>query len=457
MRVLLIALLSVPLFGVQPDQKTLPIGLAPFEQFRNTGDAPLTSPPKGPVISLPEWEVSKGVMVLWTNPSLIKVLKENGALYLFADSNSEKSWWSAWLKNNAIPEQGVNYFVVPTDSIWIRDYGPWFILDGNREFGLVDTKYNRPRPLDDQVPIYIANELGIPYYQPGLVHTGGNYYNDGLGNGFSSTLPFSENASISTNVVLDRMLQFLGIERYTTARLSPGSTIQHLDTFGKLVAPDTWVFSQFPAGSQHKTDSDNMVKLLQTLKSPYGTPYKIHRLKMTSSGGGGFRAYLNSFISNGVLYFPQYGDLVDAEVKSVYQKALPGYKIVGVDAMGTEWGDSVHCRTRNMLTPEALFLFPRIAQPSAGSLELKLEALPSKGASIQAAPLLNYTVNGEGVQTVSFQYVEKNNWKLELSGLNSGDKITFWISAQDSKGVRRTEPRLAPEQRIEVEVSHARF
>lgn len=438
-------------FAVRPDLKNLPIGLAPFEKNLTRSERPpQTDPPVGPVRSLAEWETSASVMTLWTNPSLLRALSDHGPVKLLADSRSDKNWWLSYLNQNGIDTAKFSFYQVPTNSIWVRDYGPWFILDGNGMFGLVDTKYNRPRPLDDEVPIYVAKQLGIPYYQPGLVHTGGNYYNDALGNAFSSTLVYTENNSLTKEAVNQRMLDYLGIERYTTSRLSPGSTIEHMDTFGKLVAPDTWVFSDFPAGTSHKKDSDQMVALLKTLKSPYGTPYKIFRMKMVSKGGD-FRAYINSFISNKALYFPAYGDQTDETVKQIYQEALPTYDIVGVDAQGTTWGDSVHCRTRNLLTDQTVFIFPSL-QRTRNGVELNAEIVPSPGADLAEEPTVHWTLDGKAQGNIKMQKTTGRFYKHSFLNLPSGTLLKMWISAKDSAGFTKTEPHAAPEIQIEMKV-----
>lgn len=439
-------------WAVRPDLKNLPIGLATFEKnLQREGERPpQTDPPHGPIRSLAEWETSQGVMTLWTNPSLLRALSNHGPVKILADTRGDKDWWLNYLRQNGINSAPFSFYEVETDSIWVRDYGPWFILDGDGMFGLIDTKYNRPRPNDDQVPLFIAQQLGVPYYQPGLVHTGGNYYNDALGNAFSSTLVYTENSSLSKAAVNERMSKYLGIERYTTSPLSPGLTIEHMDTFGKLVAPDTWVFSEFPAGSPHKKDSDQMVALLKTLKSPYGTPYKIHRMKMYSSGGGDYRAYINSFISNGALYFPTYGAASDEEARAVYQKALPSYDIVGVDSMGTTWGDSVHCRTRNLLTNETVFIFPRLERTLTG-VELTAEVFPSPGSVIAEDPEVHWSTDAEeGV--VKMQRTTGRHFHHVFAGLKTGTTLKLWISAKDTAGFQKTAPNKAPAMQIEMKI-----
>ncbi len=441
--------------AVPPDQKNLPIGLAPHEKSFRAFNLSRGASPVGPIRSLGEWEESASAVTLWPNASFIRALAQHGPTTLLADTDSEKSWWKNWLLDHQINDKDIRFLIVPTDTIWVRDYGPWYILDGNGKMGMVDTIYNRPRPNDDKVPQYMAQSLHLPIYAPGLVHTGGNYYADSLHNAYSSTLVFRENSSLTADDVLKRMLDFLGITRYTTARLSPGSTIEHMDTFGKLVAPDTWVFSEFPQGSPYKADSDAMVAKLQNMKSAYGTPFKILRMKMISrEGSRGFRAYINSFISNHTLYFPTYGDAGDDQAKAIYQRALPGYDIVGVEGEGTGWGDSVHCRANNFYRQDALYLFPEITQSAIATkpTQVRVEAVPAPGSQIRGTPVLHWWLNGAEQTEIATTPAEGRFFFADIPAQAAGSKIRFFIEGTDSTGHHKTAPIQAPAMTIDMEV-----
>jgi agmatine deiminase len=445
----LLSSLSFPSFSADIN-KHLPIGLTEeekplLEEYLQRSRRSVSEAPVGPIHSLGEWEEAEAAMTLWNNQSLVQALSENGHVKILADSPSHVQTWKSRLQSWNVDLSKVSFFVVPTNSIWVRDYGPWWIVDGKGQVGIVDTIYNRPRPRDDIVPEFIGKELNIPVYKPGIVHTGGNYYSDGLGNAFSSTLVERENRNLSLSEILNRMLNFLGIESYTRSELGKDVTIEHLDTFGKLVAPDTWVFSRFPKNSRFYHDSERMVEILKNQLSPYGTPYKIFRLDMTSGGREYYRAYINSFISNGTLYFPAYGDEKDREVQAIYQEALPGYKIIGVDAKGTEWGDSVHCRTRNLIKRDTTFIFPQVERNRDGEVKISAKIFPRPGHKVISAQAI-FLENGKEVSNIPLTLEKENIYsipnKLKLA---SGE---FYIQTQDSSGAIKTHPLMAPEMTI---------
>ena len=49
----------------------------------------------------------------------------------------------------------------PTDSYWTRDYGPWWVVDGNGNMSVVDFTYDRPRPNDIDAPFKISEFLDV--------------------------------------------------------------------------------------------------------------------------------------------------------------------------------------------------------------------------------------------------------------------------------------------------------
>lgn len=57
----------------------------------------------------------------------------------------------------------VGFIHAPTNSIWVREYGPWFIFE-NDQLAIVDHIYNRPRPLDDVIPEVIGTQWSLDVY-----------------------------------------------------------------------------------------------------------------------------------------------------------------------------------------------------------------------------------------------------------------------------------------------------
>ena len=59
-------------------------------------------------------------------------------------------------QNHGVNMDNCSFIIAPTNSIWTRDYGPWYIFDSNNEFGVMDFEYDRPRPHDNAFPGFFA-------------------------------------------------------------------------------------------------------------------------------------------------------------------------------------------------------------------------------------------------------------------------------------------------------------
>ena len=92
----------------------------------------------------------------------------------------------------------LNYYW-STDSYWTRDYGPWWVVDGNGDIGIVDFTYNRPRPNDNAAPYKVSQHLDVPYFSADVVSTGGNYMTDGNGIAAATQIAYTENSQCGTN------------------------------------------------------------------------------------------------------------------------------------------------------------------------------------------------------------------------------------------------------------------
>jgi len=403
-----------------------------------------TTAPVGPVRAAAEWDESRGVFCLWDNAELMMELQRDNDLYIITTASGQ-AWWVSWLQSNGIPLDRVQWLFASTNTWWVRDYGPIFLWDGNGDFGLVDHIYNRPRPLDDVIPGAVSSAYGIPYYASSLVHTGGNYYADGYGNAWSSTLVYSENPSMTREQVNEVMSQYLGIDRYVTADLK--IDIEHFDTFGKLVAPDILVWSDFPLGKDHRGWSEAALAYYRTLASPYDRPYRIHRMPLWSVGGT-MTAYINALMTENKVLVSKHNLASDDTAVAIFQQACPGYQVVKVNAQGTDWGDSIHCRTRNFVVGDGVRIYaypPGNVEPT-GDVLVRAEIYTNPSTSLDGNPQIFYsTTGGAPFDSVEMAPGEgPNDWEGWIPMQAAGTTVSFYVSALDLEGHRRFHPPVAP-------------
>ena len=122
--------------------------------------------------------------------------------------------------------------------------------------------------------------------------------------------------------------------------------------------------------------------------------------------------------------------------------------------MKTGWGDSVHCRTRNIAKRDTVLIFPSIPDiPTyAACVEVIAEVFPSPGAVLSTNPTLHYRVNDSGGSAIGMVLRGERTYSAVIPAQNQGDKVSFYIEAEDSRGIRKTAPMLAPDMSITYEV-----
>ncbi len=308
----------------------------------------LLAPPAGEVDCPPEYAPNEGLLIRWgsfndvltamTVP--ITTGDPDGIVYILVWSASLQSSATATLTNAGADMSQVEFIVVDTDSVWIRDYGPRFISeDGQR--AIVDHQYNRSWRVDDNaVPDFIAGLWGEPSYDIGLSHGGGNFHLFDDNDAFVSELIVNENPSLTPAEIEQRYLDYQGLDLTITDPLpSWFDSTQHIDMWMLPVSDREVIIGQYDAGSAANTVTETWVTELLS------RGYTVHRTPGWSSGGTHY-TYTNAVVFNDIVFVSEFSGYAteNAQAVAVFQAAFPGKTIVPVDCTGiiTSAG-AIHC------------------------------------------------------------------------------------------------------------------
>jgi len=124
----------------------------------------ITDPPEGFIHNIAEFEQMQGVLIRYQfgiPNNLIAAMSEETTVTTIVTGQAQENAVLAIYNSNGVNTDNCNFLYAPSDSYWTRDYGPWFVIDGNDEFGIVNFPYNRPRPNDDDIPLEVAEFLDI--------------------------------------------------------------------------------------------------------------------------------------------------------------------------------------------------------------------------------------------------------------------------------------------------------
>ncbi len=406
-----------------------------------------TDPPAGPVRNIAEFERNQGVIISYPNgfaiPNiLISELSQDVIVYIICPSADQTS------VSNSLQSAGVNMANVEfvdayVDSQWTRDYSPWFIEYGpNREVGIVDFPYNRPRPDDDEVSI----ELGVYFNQEvfgmNLIHTGGNYMTDGMGISASCNLVNEENPGLSDTQIDTMFEEYLGISNYQLVQDPLDDYIEHIDCWGKFLDVDKVLITRVPQSDYRYADFEAMADYWANQTSSYGNKFQVFRTNWVVENN----AYTNSLIMNNkvfVAFNTGSAGNYNAAAAAVYEDAMPGYEIIGVSYNGWYSTDALHCRTHEVPDFEMLRI---LHYPYHDTLAYQSEI--NFSADVYSYNNSN-NINGVGLfySINDGDYINENmtntggdTYSVSINGFNPGDKISYYIEATDIRPTTETHP-----------------
>ena len=311
-----------------------------------------TDPPPGPVRNIAEFEPMQGVLIRYPfgiSTSIIREMAEDVIIYCLVSSNNQSNAYNS-MNNAGVDMDNVEFILGSTKAYWTRDYGPWWVVDGNRDVSVVDFTYNRPRPSDNQAPLKMSNHLNSPYFSMDLEHAGGNYMADGYGIAASSSLVYEENSE-SDNQVNQIMEDYYGIHTYHVVDDPNGTYIDHIDCWGKYLSPHKILIREVPTWHSQYDEIEEVVEYFSNTVTAYGEPWEIFRVYTSSN-----QPYTNSLILNDKVLVPIVNNSYDDDALAVYEEALPGYEILGFTG-SWESTDALHCRTKGIPDLEMLQIF----------------------------------------------------------------------------------------------------
>ncbi|MFN8345097.1 MAG: agmatine deiminase family protein [Spirosomataceae bacterium] len=456
-----------------------------------------------------EWEPAKGTMIVWPlcvpYKLAIELAKDNH-LYTLVANDSAKNEAATWYNRWGIAPETNTFVYAPqgVDAWWTRDWGPSAIFTPDGTMKLGDGKYIYSTPItkmgcddslrflytdpknkiiktetDDNATLPLGKGLGIKVMDLPYITTGGNVLTDGLGTAFSSCVLLNENRfyGIPQEKFFRLNKQLAGFSRYPILSNFEKMGIQHLDCFMKLLDEERILVAEPPKDHELYPVYENIVQHeLKKLKSVYGRPYQIIRIKIGRYNQKDLAAYTNSIIVNKTVYVPLFQIKEDSTALKTWQQALPGYTVKGFTfalkdepivskAMkenyktGYGWnsGDALHCRTRAIWDSKMLYISAkRLPLTVTSNEKLTLYATIidySKKGLESTSPKLHWRIQGEEHWNEKALNTTDNNthFNAEIPTKINGKVIEYYISATSKSGRSETMPRTAPQGFYTVE------
>ncbi len=259
----------------------------------------------------------------------------------------------------------VDLIVCPLDDLWIRDFGPVFVVTENGDKAGVDFNFNgwgekQDFDRDAKVAAFVTQRAGVRRVQTDLVLEGGGIEVDGHGTAIiteSCVLNENRNPGVSKSQCERELKRLLGLEKIIWLPGIKGKDITdgHTDFYARFARPGVVVagYDPDPKSFDHAVTKRHL-EILRSATDVRGRQLELVVLEAPSSvrekyASDDFAAgYINFYVCNGAVIAPEFGDpRTDATAKRELQRAFPGRDVVQINIDGiAAGGGGIHCTTQ---------------------------------------------------------------------------------------------------------------
>jgi len=448
-----------------------------------------------------EWEPALGTMLVWPLSipyKLVVELARDNHVYTLVENETVKQEAQKWYTTWGINPEKTSFIIAPQglDSWWVRDWGPGAVFTPDGTMKLADGKYIFSTPItgigcldslefiyktkenniiktetDDNATVPVGKGLNLPVLDLPFINTGGNVATDGLGTAFSTCILLNENKyyGLSDSRFFELNKELAGIRNYNIISNFEKRGIQHIDCYLKLLDEERILVMEPPPDHELYPIYETILqKELMGLKTPYGRPYKILRIKTGRYHQEQLAAYTNSLILNKTIYVPLFKIKEDAKALKRWQEIMPGYTVKGFTfdlsdepvvsqkmkdhyhVYGWQDGDALHCRTRAIWDPEMLFISTRRIDSKVNSSHKNMVSCTiidySKKGLIPEKCLIHWRI-ADGIEWKTIQLksgITPDLFWAEIPFHQPGTSVEYYISAVSRSGKSENQPRSAP-------------
>ena len=259
----------------------------------------------------------------------------------------------------------VEFFEVPLNDSWARDFGPTFVTgeEGRRagvqwQFNAWGNKY-RPFDKDAEFATRVLENGSLPVYAAPFICEGGAIHVDGEGT-LLTTEQCLLNANRNPNLTMDEVEEALAL--FAGARcvvwlgegFADDETDGHVDNIACFASAGR-VLVGVPAHKSHP-DYEPVMEVMRRLRKArdaHGREFEIVELLQPQNPGRDWQgrllaaSYVNFYLPNGGVVMPAFDDPNDEKARSVIADCFPGRDILQIDAMEiVQGGGGIHCITQ---------------------------------------------------------------------------------------------------------------
>lgn len=298
--------------------------------------------------------------------AMTKSLIESEKVHIIAYDANEQSRILFLLEKAGVSVANIDFTIQKTDDVWVRDNGPIYVRNKNKELVIQDWGFNGWGKKTDYnncniIPNRIAKDQQLQMIDLNsvMINEGGAVEIDGQGTLMatkSAILNSNRNPGMSQSQAEAIFTKYLGVTNFIWLDGKAGKDItdMHIDGFARFgnkstivtMAEDDLLYWEVP---------EKDIQTLYKAVSKNGKNYDFLKLPLTrndvvTATGKKLKykgSYVNYYIANSVILVPNYNDPNDAVANAAIQTLYPNRKVVGIDVRNLYAnGGMVHCVTQ---------------------------------------------------------------------------------------------------------------
>ena len=337
-----------------------------------------------PQLRLPaEWEEQKATWLVWPHNvfnwghklsnirdyyfRLISILLKHQDVHLLISDEQQQIFFSGQAYQNLNrTSTKIHFHNILTNTIWIRDFGPFFrannsiFITGFNSWGKKFQPWNLDSQVAQQILQLVSNRnlagfQSTSHSQTNLIFEGGALEVNGQGIGLTTATcldDLNRNSRFKISQLKSKLQTEFGIHHLIILPdgLKGDHTDGHIDNFARFISP-TILLLVVPS-DPHDPNFEGMMlnylilrKQLPEIEIQIIPPVPPQNTDDTIIP----RSYANFIFVNGALIYPSYHDPIsELTFRSILEKHLPNREIIGVPSeLLISEGGSLHCMTKN--------------------------------------------------------------------------------------------------------------
>jgi agmatine deiminase len=257
----------------------------------------------------------------------------------FVNDSDEAELGQALLDEAGLPMQAVHFVQHPLDSMWLRDFGPFFTRWSDGSVNIIHPFYANPdpddrRPRDNALSSFIGETLNLKVEQMPLILEGGNLLSNGDGLVVTSTrvIDRPENRRFSLQQIGGMLQRHFGCRTWVYLRPLEGEPTEHVDFCLVFLRRNLVLVGRYDPACDPVNAAilDEMAEKLAGLPTSMGA-LVVERIPMPPrTEAGDWRSYCNVLLINGTILMPSYTGVdpaLEAEAEATFRRLMPAWKL----------------------------------------------------------------------------------------------------------------------------------